>query len=103
MFLVSSEKLAIKRQAWLDAARYCGGTTALAKSINVLRSRVSNWVNQPELEIPYQYVILTSFITKVSIDRLSPFTESANKIISELNMDAEKWRNFQNRSNHMIN
>ena len=49
MFVVLSEQLEIKRQAWLEAARYCGGVTALAKRLKVPRSRVSNWVNQPEL------------------------------------------------------
>ncbi len=95
MCLVLAEKLAIKRQAWIDAARYCGGVAALARLLKVLRSRVSNWINQPELEIPDKYVVLTWEITKISIDRLSPFTEEFNKIMRRLIADAEKWRSFQ--------
>jgi len=85
MFVVLSEQLEIKRQAWLEAARYCGGVTALAKCLKVSRSRVSNWINQPDLKIPYEYAVLTWFITKISIDRLSPFTEAVNSALKTLN------------------
>jgi len=77
-------KYEIRHRALFEAIRFCGGVTAYSKRLNISRSRASNWCNQPEIEIPYEHVVLTEDITQVSIERLSPFTEAANKIIRRL-------------------
>jgi hypothetical protein len=84
MPLDKGNKYEIRHRALLEAVRICGGVTAYSKRINVSRSRASNWVNQAEIEIPYEFVILTEDATQVSIERLSPYTEAANKIIRRL-------------------
>lgn len=80
----SANKYEIRRRALLEAIRFCGGVAAYSRRLKVSRSRASNWRNQPEIAIPYEYVVLTEDITQVSIERLSPFTESANKVIRRL-------------------
>lgn len=77
-------KIEIRHRALLEAVRFCGGVTAYSQQIKVNRSRASNWINQPEIEIPYEYVVLTEDITRVSVERLSPFTEAANKLVRRL-------------------
>lgn len=84
MGLATEHQYAIKRQAWLEAVRFCGGVSAYSKCIKVLRSRLSNWVNQPELDIPYEYAILTEKLTGISVERLSPFTKDSNQVIRQL-------------------
>ena len=78
------EKQEIRHRALLEAIRFCGGVCAYSKQIKVTRSRASNWLNRPEINIPYEYVVLTERITQVSIERLSPFTEEANKAVRGL-------------------
>jgi hypothetical protein len=77
-------KYEIRHRALLEVVRICGGVTAYSKAINTSRSRASNWVNNPEMEIPYEYLVLTEDLTHVSIERLSPFTEAANKVVRRL-------------------
>ena len=84
MFFNDREKYEIRHRALLEAIRFCGGVAAYSKRIKVGRSRASNWLNQPEINIPYEYVVLTEDVTQVSIERLSPFTEAANKAIRRL-------------------
>ncbi len=78
------DKYEMRRQALLEAIRICGGVAAFSKRIKVSRSRASNWVNQPEINIPYQYAVLVEDMTQISLDRLSPFTETANQAIRRL-------------------
>ena len=78
------EKCEMRRRAVLEAIRFCGGVVAFSNRLNINRSRASNWVNQPGINIPYEYVILTEDLTQVSIERLSPFTEDANKVVRRL-------------------
>jgi hypothetical protein len=78
------KKQEIRHRALIEAIRFCGGVCAYSKRIKVRRSRASNWLNRPEINIPYEYVVLTERITQVSIERLSPFTEEANKAIRHL-------------------
>ncbi len=68
-------KIEMRKRALLEAIRFCGGVTAFSQRLKVNRSRASNWCNRPEMEMPYQYAILTEDITQVSIERLSPYTE----------------------------
>ena len=82
--LSKEKKQEIRHRALLEAIRFCGGVCAYSKQIKVARSRASNWLNRPEINIPYEYVVLTERITQVSIERLSPFTEEANKAIRRL-------------------
>ena len=84
MFFNDKEKYEIRHRALLEAIRFCGGVAAFSRRIKVGRSRASNWLNQPEIKIPYEYVVLTEDVTQVSIERLSPFTEAANKAIRRL-------------------
>ena len=84
MFFNDREKYEIRHRALLEAIRFCGGVAAFSRRIKVGRSRASNWLNQPEINIPYEYVVLTEDVTQVSIERLSPFTEAANKAIRRL-------------------
>ncbi len=78
------DKYAIRHQALLEAIGICGGVVAFSKRIKVSRTRASNWLNQPEINIPYEYAVLTEDVTDVSLDRLSPFTETANQAIRRL-------------------
>lgn len=78
------DKYEIRHQALLEAIRICGGVVAFSKRIKVSRTRASNWLNQPEINIPYEYAVLTEDVTQVSLDRLSPFTETANRAIRRL-------------------
>ncbi len=84
MSCVLRNKIEIRRRALLEAVRFCGGVTALSKHLKVSRSRASNWVNQPEIEMPYEYALIAEDITQVSIERLSPSMEIANKVIRRL-------------------
>lgn len=84
MSFVIGNKIEIRRRALLEAVRFCGGVTAFSQSLKVSRSRASNWINQPEIEMPYEYALATEEITQVSIERLSPSTEIANKLIRRL-------------------
>lgn len=77
-------KIEMRKRALLEAIRFCGGVTGFSKRLKVSRPRASNWVNKPEIEIPYEYVVLIEAITQVSIERLSPNTEAANKVIRAL-------------------
>ncbi len=77
----TEDKYEIRHQALLEVIRFCGGVTAYSELINVARSRVSNWLNQLTIDIPYEYVLLTEYLTGVSIERLSPFTEAINKMV----------------------
>lgn len=77
-------KYEIRRRALLEAVRFCGGVAAYSRCLSINRSRASNWINQSDIEIPYEYAVLTEEITQVSIERLSPFTEAANKVIRRL-------------------
>lgn len=74
-------KYKIRQQALLEAIRFCGGVAAYSDRLKVSRTRASNWCNKPEITIPYEYVVLTEVLTRVSIERLSPFTETANKAL----------------------
>lgn len=74
-------KIEMRKRAMLEAIRFCGGVTGYSKRIKVSRPRASNWCNNPSIEIPYEYAVLTEAITQVSIERLSPYTEAANKVI----------------------
>lgn len=74
----------MRKRALLEAIRFCGGVTGYSKRLKVSRTRASNWCNKPEIEIPYEYAVLTEALTQVSIDRLSPNTEAANKVIRGL-------------------
>jgi len=78
------KKCEMRRRAVLEAIRFCGGVVAFSKRLNVNRSRASNWCNQSDINIPYEYVVLTEDVTQVSIERLSPFTEAANQVIRRL-------------------
>lgn len=84
MSIGSVNKYEMRRRALLEAIRFCGGVTAYSKCLKISDTRAGNWVNRPEIEIPYEYAVLTEEITQVSIERLSPFTESANKVIRRL-------------------
>jgi hypothetical protein len=84
MSIGSINKYETRRRALLEAIRFCGGATAYSKCLKISDTRVGNWVSRPEIEIPYEYAILTEEITQVSIERLSPFTETANKVIRRL-------------------
>lgn len=77
-------KIEMRKRALLEAIRFCGGVTGYSKRIKVSRTRASNWCNKPEIEIPYEYAVLTEAITQVSIERLSPNTEAANKVIRSI-------------------
>jgi len=81
MYFKPWDKYKIRHRALLEAIRFCGGVSAYSNRIKVSRSRASNWCNKPEINIPYEYVVLTEDVTRVSIERLSPFTELANKTI----------------------
>ncbi len=76
-------KQKVRHRALLEAVRLCGGVTSFSKLLKVSRSRASNWCNRPEIEIPYEYVVLIEHLTHVSIERLSPFTEAANEVIRQ--------------------
>jgi hypothetical protein len=84
MSCVVGNKIEIRRRALLEAVRFCGGVSTLSHHLKVSRSRASNWVNQPEIEMPYEYALLTEDITQVSIERLSPSTEVVNKMMRRL-------------------
>ena len=77
-------KIEMRKRALLEAIRFCGGVTAFSRRLKVSRSRASNWCNRPEIEMPYQYAVLTEDLTQVSIERLSPYNEAANKVIRRL-------------------
>lgn len=77
----------MRKRAILEAIRFCGGVTAYSQRLKVSRTRASNWCNKPEIEIPYEYAVLTEDITQVSIERLSPDTEAANKVIRRLRIN----------------
>lgn len=79
-----SDKYEIRHRALIEAINFCGGVAAFSNRIKVSRSRASNWLNRSEINIPYEYVVLTEDVTGVHIERLSPFTESANKAIRRL-------------------
>ncbi len=84
MSIGSGNKYEMRRRALLEAIRFCGGVTAYSKCLKISDTRAGNWVNRPEIEVPYEYAVLTEDITQVSIERLSPFTEAANKVIRRL-------------------
>lgn len=79
------DKREIRRQALREAVRFCGGVQAYSKLLGLGRARVSNWINQ-DINMPYEYAIMTEQLLKISLDRLSPFTEKANEIV-------RSWRN----------
>ncbi len=87
--LEKRNKQKIRQRALLEAIRICGGVSAYSQQIKVSRSRASNWRNRPEIEIPFEYAVLTAHMTKVSIDRLSPSTESANNVLRQLAVQYE--------------
>lgn len=101
MSLDIRNKYEIRHRALLEAMRICGGVTAYSKSINISRSRASNWLNRDEIEIPYEYVVLTEELTQVSIERLSPFTEMTNKVIRRLR-SKEKHRQINIKLDEII-
>ncbi len=80
------DKYEIRHRALIEAIHICGGVTAYSNQLKVSRSRASNWLNQPEIAIPYEYVMLTEEMTQVSIERLSPFTEQINQAL-------RRWQN----------
>jgi hypothetical protein len=84
MYLDKPNKFEIRRRALLEAINFCGGVAAYSNRIKVSRSRASNWLNRTEINIPYEYVVLTEDVTGVHIERLSPFTETANKALRRL-------------------
>jgi hypothetical protein len=81
VFFSKADKYEIRHRALLEVIRFFGGVTACAKQLNVSRARVSKWLNQFTINIPYEYVLLMEYLTQVSIERLSPFTEKINKIV----------------------
>jgi hypothetical protein len=84
MYFDKLNKYKIRQQALLEAIRFCGGVAAYSDRLKVSRTRASNWCNRPEITIPYEYAVLTEVLTRVSIERLSPFTETANKAVRYL-------------------
>ncbi len=82
MFINRSTKAKIQNKALIDAKCLFKGIAALARLLGVSRKRVSNWINL-KVKIPYEYLIIISAITQISLERLSPFTERANKIIRQ--------------------
>ena len=84
MFLGIFTKSQIQKKAWIDAKTLYEGVAALATVLKISRKRLSNWINL-KIAIPYEYAIIVSELTNISLERLSPFTELANKII-------RKWR-----------
>lgn len=84
MVMERPNKQKMRQQALLEAIEFCGGVAAFSQRLKINRTRVSNWRNQPEIRIPYEYVVLTEAITQVSVERLSPFTEASNKALRGL-------------------
>jgi hypothetical protein len=79
--LTEIDKFEIRHRALLEVIRFFGGVADCAKALGVSRGRLSNWLNKWYLNIPYEYVLLMEYLTQVSIERLSPFTEKINKAI----------------------
>ncbi len=88
------DKYEIKKRALLEAIRFVGSVTGLAKQIGAKRSQVNNWLNRDDA-IPYQYAILTEEITGVSTERLAPDETATNKVMRRLrNSDGNKTVNI---------
>lgn len=81
MAMDRSNKQKIRQHALLEAIKFCGGVRVFSERLKINRTRVSNWCNKPEISIPYEYAVLAESMTGVSIERLSPFTESINKAL----------------------
>ncbi len=77
-------KIEIRRRALLEAMRFCGGVKAYSERLKVSRTRASNWVNQPDIDMPYEFAVLTEEFTHVSVERLSPYTEMTNQVMRRL-------------------
>lgn len=70
MYLVKPNKYEIRHRALLEEVRFCGGVSGYSRMLKVSRSRASNWLNQTEIDIPYEFAILTEDITNISVERL---------------------------------
>ena len=83
------DKYECRHLALLEARSFFGNIRALCEAVNALleaterplkRACVSRWLNEFRRNIPYEYCILIALLTGISLDRLSPFTKTINKI-----------------------
>ncbi|GAB4394064.1 MAG: hypothetical protein Tsb005_15000 [Gammaproteobacteria bacterium] len=68
--LHTAQAYTVRRQALLEARRFFTTTQQLADAIYAKRSQVSQWINDADIRIPYEYALLIEEKTGVSIERL---------------------------------
>jgi hypothetical protein len=73
----------IQQRALLEAKQCFGSTKAMAKAIDARESTVRNWLSQANA-LPYTYAMLIEDKTCISIERLVPKEQRANKVIRRL-------------------
>lgn len=90
MYFEKPCKYVMRQKAILEAIEFCGGVAAFSNRLKISCTRASNWRNKPAITIPYEYAVVTEAITRVCIERLSPFTDVANKamrrVLTESNL-----------------
>lgn len=82
--LTKEQYFKIRKEAWLDAIRLCGGEKKLGKLIGVKQSTISDWINKPTREIPFDKVILVEKFTKVKTYRLMPEKIAVNEYLTQI-------------------
>jgi hypothetical protein len=78
----------MREKALLEAIEFCGGVSAFSNRLKISCTRASNWRNKPAMSIPYEYAVVTEAITRVCIERLSPFTDAANKAMKRVSIES---------------
>ncbi len=72
-----------KNKAWTQAVALVGGVTALSLLLMIPRTTLSTWLNNTDGKIPMEYCIAAANLTGIALERLSPETAPANKIIRD--------------------
>lgn len=88
MYFEKPCKYEMREKALLEAMEFCGGVSAFSNRLKISCTRASNWRNKPAMTIPYEYAVVTEAITRVCIERLSPFTDAANKAMKRVSIES---------------
>ena len=71
----------VRHNALIEAIGFFGDRKSLCKAIHVTKDRLRKWLNIKDRDIPYEYCLWISYLTGISIERLSPQTPEINQII----------------------
>lgn len=74
----------IRTLALLEAVSFCGGEEILGTKIKVERSVINQWINQPNIEIPYNKALLITDVTGINVERLLINKTKINKYPREI-------------------